>query len=63
MKTQTHKLWQAGHRNQPKWIILAALLLLASSPVWGQIDRGTIQSVVKDASGAVVSALSDSDRQ
>ena len=54
MKTQTHKLLQAGHRNQPRWIFLAALLFLIALPIWGQIDRGTIQGLVKDSSGAVV---------
>src|ERR1700678_351906 len=54
MKTRTHKLLQAGHRNQPRWIILAALFFLAALPIWGQIDRGTIQGLVKDPSGAVV---------
>ena len=53
MKTQAVTLFQAGQKNQPRWI-LAAIFLLAALPVWGQIDRGTIRGLVKDASGGVV---------
>jgi len=36
-----------------KWSLVLILFLWAS-PVWGQIDRGTIQGLVKDTSGAVI---------
>lgn len=52
MKTLTQ--FRAGRKNQARWMILAAFFLLAAIPVWGQIDRGTIQGQVKDSSGGVV---------
>jgi len=54
MKTQTRKLSQVSQLNQGRWIIVAAFFLIAALPGWSQIDRGTIQGLVKDASGGVV---------
>jgi len=54
MKTHPIKPFRADRKHQPQWIILAAFFLVAASPLWGQIDRGTLQGIVKDPSGAVV---------
>jgi len=54
MKTQHNQPSFAGERNRKSLTVLALLLFLAAFPLWGQIDRGTIQGLVKDPSGAVV---------
>src|SRR5438270_12567559 len=54
MKTPHDKSSFAGERFPKTLAILALLLIVAALPVWGQIDRGTIQGLVKDPSGAVI---------
>jgi hypothetical protein len=56
MKTKVLTLLEPGSRKQSKRFGLAAILLLAALPLWGQIDRGTIRGSVKDASGGVIPA-------
>lgn len=54
MKTRHSDSLFAAEAYRTSLTVLALLLFLAAFPVWGQIDRGTIQGLVKDASGAVV---------
>jgi hypothetical protein len=57
MKTERHESPRAGERMPKGWTLLPLLLLFFLFfvfPSWGQIDRGTIQGLVKDQSGAVV---------
>lgn len=54
MKTPRHEAPFASERYPKSLVILALLLFIAAFPVWGQIDRGTIQGLVKDPSGAVI---------
>ena len=54
MMTHDNQPLFARRANQNRFTFLALLLALTAFPVWGQIDRGTIQGLVKDPSGAVV---------
>src|SRR3954447_14502548 len=54
MKTPHDRPSFAGEKYRRSLVSLALLLFVAAFPVWGQIDRGTIQGLVKDPSGAVV---------
>ena len=46
---------QAGPACSTTWLVATLLCLFAAvAPAFGQIDRGTIQGLVKDPSGAVV---------
>src|SRR5436305_11758331 len=56
MKTPHDKASFAGESYPKRLAILTLLLLVAAFPAWGQIDRGTIQGLVKDPSGAVIPA-------
>uniref|UniRef100_Q026L2 TonB-dependent transporter Oar-like beta-barrel domain-containing protein n=1 Tax=Solibacter usitatus (strain Ellin6076) TaxID=234267 RepID=Q026L2_SOLUE len=54
MKTQRNQPPLAVGQNRRRLTVFALLFVLAAFPVWAQIDRGTIQGLVKDPSGAVV---------